>query len=69
MTSLDRLLQRWRVRMALRELRGVTRILDIGTHDGMLFRLTGASGIGIDPELVKSPDLPGVTFVPGFLSR
>jgi hypothetical protein len=66
MTSLDRLLQRWRVRMALRELRGVKRILDIGTHDGMLFRLTGASGVGIDPELVKGPDLPGVTFVPGF---
>src|SRR5271166_4816724 len=52
--------------MALRELPEVTPILDIGTHDGMIFRLTGASGIGIDPELVEAPDLPGVTFVPGF---
>ena len=69
MTSLDRLLQRWRVRMALRELRGVTSILDIGTHDGMLFRLTGASGIGIDPELVECAGPPRCDVCPGFLSR
>ena len=29
------------------------------------FRLTGASGIGIDPELAEAPDLPGVTMVRG----
>lgn len=66
MTSLDRLLQRWRVRIALRELSGASRILDIGTHDGTIFRLTGASGIGIDPELAEAPGLPGVTLVRGF---
>ena len=66
MTWLDRRLQRWRVRMALRELPPVTRLLDIGTHDGTVFRLAGAGGVGIDPELVEAPELPGVTFVRGF---
>ena len=66
MTWLDRRLQRWRVRMALRELPPVTRLLDIGTHDGTMFRLAGAGGVGIDPELVEAPELPGVTFVRGF---
>ena len=65
LTWVDRLLQRWRIRMAVRELSEVTRILDIGTYDGMVFRLTGASGIGIDPELAEAPDLPGVTMVRG----
>jgi hypothetical protein len=66
LTWLDRLLQRWRIRLALRELPGVTNLLDIGTYDGTMFRLSGASGIGIDPELVDAPELPGVTFVNGF---
>lgn len=64
-TRLDRLLQRWRVRMALRELPEVTNLLDIGTHDGTMFRLSGASGVGIDPRLVDVSPLPGVTFVNG----
>ena len=65
-TWLDRLLQRWRIRLALRELPEVTNLLDIGTHDGTMFRLSGASGIGIDPQLVDALELPGVTFVNGF---
>jgi Methyltransferase domain len=64
-TWLDRLLQRWRARMALRELPTVTNLLDIGTHDGTVFRLTGASGVGIDPQLVGTSALPRVTFVKG----
>lgn len=51
--------------MALRELPTVRRLLDIGTHDGTLFRLTGAAGVGIDPELIDMPPLPGVTMVRG----
>jgi SAM-dependent methyltransferase len=64
-TWLDRFLQRYRIRMAVRELPNVTRLLDIGTHDGALFRLTGAAGLGIDPELIDVPPLPGVTMVHG----
>jgi len=65
MTWLDRVLQRRRIRVALRELPAGARVLDIGTHDGMVFRLAGAQGVGIDPELVEAPAPPGVTLVRG----
>jgi SAM-dependent methyltransferase len=51
--------------MAAGELPNVTRLLDIGTHDGALFRLTRAAGVGIDPELIDVPPMPGVTMVRG----
>jgi len=66
MTWLDQLLQRWRIGKALRELPPTPRLLDIGTHDGSIFRLTGATGVGIDPELIEGPPLSGVTLVKGF---
>jgi SAM-dependent methyltransferase len=66
LTWLDRFLQRYRIRMAIRELPKATRLLDIGTHDGTLFRLTGAGGVGIDPELAEVGPIPGVTMVKGF---
>lgn len=65
MTWLDRCLQRWRIREARRELPPGSRVLDIGTHDGTLFRLTGARGLGIDPELAAVTSIPGVTLVKG----
>src|SRR5450631_625034 len=52
--------------MALRELPPVSDLLDIGTHDGTMLRLTKARGIGIDPELAGAPALAGVTFIKGF---
>ena len=65
MTWLDRLLQQWRMRVALRELPPGARVLDIGTHDGALFRLTGAGGVGIDPNVPEAAAPPGVTLVQG----
>lgn len=66
MTWLDRYLQRWRIRMARRELPSGARVLDIGTHDGELFRSAQVGGLGIDPELIETASLPGVTLVKGF---
>jgi len=65
MTWLDKLLRRWRIRMALRELPRGKRVLDIGTYDGTLFRLGGLTGMGIDPELADGETPPGVTLVKG----
>jgi SAM-dependent methyltransferase len=66
MTWLDRTLQQWRIRVARRELPEGARVLDIGTNDGALFRQTRATGVGIDPELVATTPLPGVTLIKGF---
>lgn len=65
-TWLDQFLMRYRIRMAVRELPRSSRLLDIGTHDGTLFRETGATGVGIDPELIDVPAPDGVTMIKGF---
>ncbi len=65
MTWLDRYLQKWRIQEARRKLPPGARVLDIGTHDGTLFRLTRARGVGIDPELGAEISIPGVTLVKG----
>jgi 2-polyprenyl-3-methyl-5-hydroxy-6-metoxy-1,4-benzoquinol methylase len=65
MTWLDRYLQKRRIREARRELPPGARVLDIGTHDGMLFSVTRARGVGIDPELAAVSSIPGVTLVTG----
>ncbi len=65
MTWLDRYLQKRRIREASRELPPGARVLDIGTHDGTLFCLTRAHGVGIDPALTEVTSIPGVTLVKG----
>ncbi|HEX6524604.1 MAG TPA: class I SAM-dependent methyltransferase [Streptosporangiaceae bacterium] len=65
MTWLDRFLQKWRIREARHELPPGARVLDIGTYDGTLFRLTRAHGVGIDPELAAVTSIPGTTLVKG----
>jgi SAM-dependent methyltransferase len=65
MTWLDRFLQQWRMRKARRELPRDARVLDIGTHDGALFRLARVHGVGIDPELAAGDTIPDVRLVKG----
>lgn len=54
MKSLDRFLQRWRISKAAAQLREGSSVIDIGCHDGALFRLAAdrvAGGVGLDPEM------------------
>src|SRR5882757_2532826 len=68
MTSLDRALQRWRIRKAAAFVKPGDRLLDIGTADGALFKLVPGLGesVGLDPDL--DPELApptGVRFYRG----
>jgi SAM-dependent methyltransferase len=51
----DVILQRWRIRMASRQLHRGAHVLDIGCCDGLLFRVLKAriaSGVGVDSDSV-----------------
>src|SRR4051794_5418774 len=53
MNATDRLLQRWRVRRALKWVPDGASVLDVGCADGALFDLGRArirSGVGIEPD-------------------
>jgi 2-polyprenyl-3-methyl-5-hydroxy-6-metoxy-1,4-benzoquinol methylase len=73
MTGLDRLVQRWRIRVAAHFLRPGDRVLDIGTADGALFRMVPglAESVGVDPDLRKDmlPQLPNVSFYAGLFPQ
>ena len=52
MKLIDRLLQRWRISIALRYIPARSRVLDIGCFNGEFFKYAGShlrSGLGIDP--------------------
>ena len=54
MTTVDRLLQDWRIRKATPFIRSGDRVLDLGSADGILFDRLGICGpgsMGIDPTL------------------
>ena len=62
---LDRLLQRWRISKAVAWIRPDDRVLDIGCHEGELFRaLPGLpAGVGLEPELKKGVGQPPHQFL------
>lgn len=70
MTTLDRILQAWRIRVALPYIKSGSRVLDLGSADGELFRRSGCCGpgsMGIDPTLSASLTSPqGFRMISGY---
>jgi SAM-dependent methyltransferase len=69
MKTLDRFLQRWRIAKARPFIPRGARVLDIGSADGVLFRLLGnriTGGLGIDPDVPANTHAHGAQLVRGF---
>jgi SAM-dependent methyltransferase len=69
MKLLDRVLQAWRIPKAEQFIAPGSRVLDIGSHDGVLFRALGSrisSGLGIDPALDSPRRIGNASLVRGF---
>ncbi len=67
MKSVDRILQTWRIRKVVPYLTSASRILDIGTHDGALFRFINCpEAVGIDPNLISDEVPDNGIFIKGF---
>jgi 2-polyprenyl-3-methyl-5-hydroxy-6-metoxy-1,4-benzoquinol methylase len=69
MKALDRFIQRWRMRQAMRFIPSRARVIDVGAHEGELFLALGDRldrGYGIEP--LRQADLTAANFtvVPGF---
>ncbi|HYJ60223.1 MAG TPA: class I SAM-dependent methyltransferase [Actinomycetota bacterium] len=65
LTVVDRAIRAWRIRVAARYVRRGSRVLDVGCHDGALFRaLDGriSSGLGVDPDLEGDTSIGPYTF-------
>jgi 2-polyprenyl-3-methyl-5-hydroxy-6-metoxy-1,4-benzoquinol methylase len=72
MTSLDRFLQRWRIRQARPYLRAGARVLDIGSADGVLFKSIpnlAPNCLGIDPTLQTPIQADGYRLIPGYFPQ
>jgi hypothetical protein len=72
MTSLDRLLQNWRIQKARPFIPSGGRVLDIGSVDGVIFRAIpglARNCLGIDPTLKARVDGDGFTLFPGFFPQ
>ncbi len=69
MKSLDRFIQRWRMRQAMRFIPRNARVIDIGAHEGELFIALGdrlERGFGVEPLRNAALEAAKFTVVPGF---
>ena len=69
MKALDRFIQRWRMRQAMRFIPAQARVIDVGAHEGELFRALGerlSLGYGIEPLCKTALAERNFTVVPGF---
>jgi 2-polyprenyl-3-methyl-5-hydroxy-6-metoxy-1,4-benzoquinol methylase len=71
MTLLDRLLQKWRIRKAIRYVPANSRVLDIGCADGVFIRACNSAreAVGIDPDLGEVSETANTIFVRGHFPR
>ena len=68
MNALDRWIQDWRIRQAVRFLPPDPRVLDVGCDDGALFRALGPAlreGVGLDPALERAAEGDRYRLLPG----
>lgn len=69
MKQLDRFIQRWRMRQAMQFIPANARVIDIGAHEGELFKMLGGKlsvGFGVEPLLGKKLAAANFTIMPGF---
>lgn len=69
MKALDRFIQRWRMRQALRFIPPGSRVIDIGAHEGELFQALGPSlayGFGVEPLRRSTLQRDRFSIEPGF---
>lgn len=69
MKALDRFIQRWRMRQAMRFIPDAARVIDIGAHEGELFHALGdrlRQGFGVEPLRTAPLEGPKFTIVPGY---
>lgn len=69
MKALDRFIQRWRMRAALRFIPVGARVIDVGAHEGELFQALGhglGNGFGIEPLRQDVLTAPDFTIIPGY---
>jgi SAM-dependent methyltransferase len=69
MKALDRFIQRWRMRQAMRFIPENARVIDVGAHEGELFLALGERlqrGFGIEPLRKEVLTTGNFTIVPGF---
>ncbi len=72
MKALDRFIQSWRIRQARRFIPTGARVIDVGAHEGELFRALGPAlgrGYGIEPLSKTTLEEPNFTVVPGYFPR
>ncbi len=72
MKILDIILQNWRIKKAIKFISKESKVLDIGSFDGSLFKKLGSKlqyGIGIEPLLFSQEKGVNYTLYPGFFPK
>src|SRR3954468_20515471 len=69
MKQLDRFIQRWRMRQAMRFIPERARVIDVGAHEGELFKALGknlVAGFGVEPLRPTKLEAANFTIIGGF---